>query len=67
MDISKVLDHLRKELEYLDAAIVSLERLQEKGLRRGRPPKSRPEAKHPRPAIRTKGTRRHSRGGDPTN
>ena len=50
MDISKVLDQLRKELEHLDAAIVSLERLQEKGVRRGRPPKSPSELSRPRPA-----------------
>ena len=39
MDLSKVLEQLRKELEYLDAAIQSLERLQAKVARRGRPPK----------------------------
>jgi hypothetical protein len=66
MDISKVLDHLRKELEYLDAAIVSLERLQQKGLRRGRPPKSRSESKHPGPAARPRGNRRQSGTADPT-
>lgn len=65
MDISKVLDQLRKELEHLNAAIVSLERLQKKGLRLNRLPKSRPEAKHPGPAIRPKRTRRLLRGGEP--
>lgn len=49
MDVSKVLEQLRKELEHLDAAIMSLERLQQKGLRRGRPPKSPSEAARPRP------------------
>jgi hypothetical protein len=39
MDLSKVLEQLRKELDYLDAAIQSLERLQAKVARRGRPPK----------------------------
>ncbi len=39
MDLPKVLEQLRKELEHLDAAIQSLERLQEKVARRGRPPK----------------------------
>jgi hypothetical protein len=43
MDISKCLEQLRKELEHLDAAIVSLERLQQKGLRGGRPSKTRPD------------------------
>lgn len=41
MDLSKVLAELRQELERLDAAIVSLERLKEEGRsRRGRPPKT---------------------------
>ena len=31
MDLSKVLEQLRKELAHLDAAILSLERLQAKG------------------------------------
>lgn len=39
MDLSKVLAELRMELENLNAAIVSLERLQQEGRRRGRPPK----------------------------
>jgi len=39
MDLSKVLAQLREELENLDAAIRSLERLQQQGPRRGRPPK----------------------------
>ena len=37
MDLAKVLSQLREELENLDAAIVSLERLQQEGRRRGRP------------------------------
>jgi hypothetical protein len=39
MDLSKVLEQLRRELVHLDAAIVSLERLQAKASRRGRPPR----------------------------
>jgi hypothetical protein len=39
MDLSKVLHQLRQELQNLDAAIFSLERLQREGRRRGRPPK----------------------------
>ena len=39
MDLNKVLAQLREELENLDAAILSLERLQQEGRRRGRPPK----------------------------
>ena len=40
MDLTKVLAQLRQELENLDAAILSLERLQQEGRRRGRPPKA---------------------------
>jgi hypothetical protein len=40
MDLSKVLSDLRAELANLDAAILSLERLQQEGRRRGRPPKA---------------------------
>lgn len=40
MDLSKVLAQLREELANLDAAILSLERLQQEGPRRGRPPKA---------------------------
>jgi hypothetical protein len=41
MDLNKVLAQLREELENLDTAILSLERLQRAGyLRRGRPPKA---------------------------
>ena len=38
MDINKVLAQLRAELANIDAAILSLERLQSGGRRRGRPP-----------------------------
>src|ERR1035438_5867690 len=37
MDLSKVLEQLRRELVHLDAAILSLERLQAKAGRRGQP------------------------------
>jgi len=40
MDLNKVLVQLREELENLDAAILSLERLQREGRPRGRPPKA---------------------------
>jgi len=40
MDFAKVVADLRAELENLDAAIASLERLKEGGRRRGRPPGS---------------------------
>jgi len=40
MDLSKVLTQLRAELEDLNTAIASLERLQQEGRRRGRPPKA---------------------------
>jgi hypothetical protein len=40
MDLAKVLVELRAELDNLDAAILSLERLKQEGhRRRGRPPK----------------------------
>jgi hypothetical protein len=39
MDLAKVLAHLHKELDNLNAAIATLERLQQRGRRRGRPPK----------------------------
>jgi len=40
MDLEKVLAQLREELNNIDTAIVSLERLQREGRRRGRPPKA---------------------------
>ena len=40
MDLYTVLAQLREELANLDAAILSLERLQQEGRRRGRPPKA---------------------------
>jgi hypothetical protein len=38
MDLAKVLQQLHEELENLDAAIGSLQKVQESGKRRGRPP-----------------------------
>ena len=38
MDLEKVLEQLRSELQNLDAAIVSLENLHQSARRRGRPP-----------------------------
>jgi hypothetical protein len=39
MDLAKVLASLHEELDSLNAAIATLERLQQGGRRRGRPPK----------------------------
>jgi hypothetical protein len=39
MDLEKVLALLREELESLNAAIATMERLQQGGRRRGRPPR----------------------------
>ena len=39
MDLTKVLAHLHEELDSLNTAIAILERLQQRGRRRGRPPK----------------------------
>ena len=39
MDLAKVLAHLHEELDSLNAAIATLERLQQGGRRRGRPPR----------------------------
>ncbi len=50
MDLTKVLAQLRAELDNLDAAILSLERLQREGPRRGRPPKILSGMKEPAPA-----------------
>lgn len=53
MDLSKVLEQLRKELAHLDAAILSLERLQAKARRRGRPPKMLVDLGKAHPSPRT--------------
>ena len=39
MDLGKMLDLLHEELESLNTAIATLERLQEGGRKRGRPPR----------------------------
>jgi len=52
MDLTAVLDQLRKELVHLDAAILSLERLQAKKARRGRPPKALAMLRKPQPTPR---------------
>lgn len=69
MDLSKVLAELRQELQRLDAAILSLERLKTEGRRRGRPPKLLVELKQSeqghgpaRPAV-VRRKRRRTGGG----
>jgi len=59
MDLTQVLARLHAELAHLDAAIASLECLQQEGPRRGRPPKalsqlrrSRKSGEAPPPDIR---------------
>jgi hypothetical protein len=65
MDLSKVLEQLRRELVHLDAAILSLERLQAKVARRGRPPAMLSELRkaHPEPKP---ASRRRARGNPTT-
>jgi hypothetical protein len=64
MELSRVLAQLRAELEHIDAAILSLERLQAKESRRGRPPKILSEMRKTRPPARrmTSVTRSAQRG-----
>jgi hypothetical protein len=57
MDLSKVLDQLRRELDHLNAAILSLERLQTKVPRRGRPPRALAEIRKAHPAAKVSGHR----------
>lgn len=61
MDLNKVLAELRLELERLDAAILSMERLSVTGKRRGRPPKLLSELKASKTADAPEG--RHGRRG----
>jgi hypothetical protein len=61
MDLSKVLEQLRKELAHLDAAILSLERLQAKEARRGRPPKMLAELRNASPTAQPGGRRQARR------
>jgi hypothetical protein len=51
MDLSIVLEQLRRELEHLDAAILSLGRLQANAARRGRPPRALTELRKARPLV----------------
>ncbi len=57
MDLSKVLDQLRRELDHLNAAILSLERLQTKVARLGRPPRALADIRKAHPAARVSGRR----------
>ena len=61
MDISKLLDQLRRELAHMDAAILSLERLQARGVRHRRVSVSPTEARKaqtvPKPVQRRKARR----------
>jgi hypothetical protein len=52
MELTKVLVQLRQELDHIDAAILSLERLQAKEMRRGRTPTAALEMRKIRPAAR---------------
>jgi len=64
MDLSKVLAHLHSELENLDAAIASLERLRQGGRRRGRPPRLLPKlAKSEKPRTRKSKSKSAHAGG----
>jgi hypothetical protein len=49
-------------LDHLNAAILSLERLQTKGPRRGRPPSALTEIRKAHPATRVSGRRQALRG-----
>jgi len=63
MELSKVLEELRRELAHLDAAISSLERLHAKAARRGRPPKLLSELRAPaRPGVNPDGRSPRKRG-----
>ena len=62
MDLSKVLEQLRRELVHLDAAILSLERLQAKVVRRERPRRVPPELLRTQPNPQPTG-RRQARCG----
>jgi hypothetical protein len=59
MDLAKVLQQLHEELENLDAAILSLERLQEAGRQRGNKPEwlgdlATPSPETPKPKSKSK-------------
>ena len=57
MDLSKVLEQLRRELDQLNAAILSLERLQAKVPRLGRPPRALAEIRKAPPRKKAAGRR----------
>ena len=66
MDLSEVLAQLRKELQHINAAIASLELLQDRDVRRGRPPKILSELSDPGRELRPPGgRRRQARASDP--
>jgi hypothetical protein len=52
MDLTRILTQLKHELDHIDAAIVSLERLQAKETRRGRPPKILADLRRLKPVVR---------------
>jgi hypothetical protein len=66
MDLTKILVELRRELDYLDAAILSLERLGETTARRGRASKMLSELRRPNQSRErpTAGGRRAHQGGE---
>jgi len=61
MDLAKVLANLHAELDNLNVAIASLERLQNGGRRRGRPPErvQKPSKPEPRRASKAKPDSQH--------
>ena len=61
MDVVTVLIELREELHVLNAAIASLERLQAKAVRRGRPPRMLVELRKTHAAPEPAGARRARR------
>jgi hypothetical protein len=65
MDLTKLLKQLHMELAHLDAAILSLERLQTEGKRRGRPSKAASEMREGQAAPKAT-RRRQARRTDPT-
>ena len=62
MDLSKVLEQLRRELVHLDAAILSLERLQAKAGRRGQPRRAPVEILKTQPKSQPTGRRQARKG-----
>jgi hypothetical protein len=58
MDLSRVLAQLRQELEHVDAAIQSLERLQAKVIRSGRPSRTLVNLRKLKTATRRASNRR---------